>query len=207
MSLLQKGPKYNLHTKQQNWLQNLALEAETAISQLSTSNRNMYRKLVAEHINTLHQNNHHQPTHNTHPEARTIKTIKFKPKNNNAMITRADKGNFLVILPIQQYESKVHNILQANQFQTISTDPTKTYQAQTCKTIHSSKTLIPHDTKCKYINMNPSAPTIKGLIKLHKPDQPIRPVVNWHSTPAYKLAKLFTQKASHLTLPPNALNI
>jgi len=54
--------------------------------------------------------------------------------------------------------------------------------------------------------MNPSAPTIKGLIKLHKPDQPIRPVVNWRSTPTYKLAKLLTQKAGHLTLLPNAFN-
>jgi hypothetical protein len=123
------------------------------------------------------------------------------------MITRADKGNSLVILPTQQYESKVHNFLQANQFQTISTDPTKSYQTQIRKTIHSSRTPIPHDSKWKYINMNPSAPTIKGLIKLHKPVQPIRPVVNWRSVPAYKLAKLFTQKAGHLTPLPNAFNI
>ena len=31
MTLLQKGLKYNLHTKRENWIQNLALEAETAI--------------------------------------------------------------------------------------------------------------------------------------------------------------------------------
>ena len=55
--------------------------------------------------------------------------------------------------------------------------------------------------------MNPLAPTIKGLIKLHKLGQPIRPVVNWRSAPAYKLAKLFTHKASHLTPLPNAFNI
>ena len=146
MSLLQKGPKYNLHTKQQNWLQNLALEAETAISQLPTSNRDIYRKLVAERINTLQQNSNHHPTHNAHPEARTIKTIQSKLKSNNAVITGADKGNSLVILLTQQYESKVHNFLQANQFQTTSTDPTKTYQSQIRKTVRSSKTLIPHDT-------------------------------------------------------------
>ena len=55
--------------------------------------------------------------------------------------------------------------------------------------------------------MNPSAPTIKGLIKLYKPEQPIRPVVNWRSVPAYKLAKLFTQKVGHLAPLPNAFNI
>ena len=30
MTLLEKGPKYNLHYKKRNWIQNLALEAETA---------------------------------------------------------------------------------------------------------------------------------------------------------------------------------
>ena len=55
--------------------------------------------------------------------------------------------------------------------------------------------------------MNPSAPTIKGLIKLHKPDQPIRPVVKWRNVPAYKLAKLFIQKVGHLAPLPNAYNI
>jgi hypothetical protein len=34
MSLLQKGPKYNLHSKPKTWKQNLALEAETAILHL-----------------------------------------------------------------------------------------------------------------------------------------------------------------------------
>jgi hypothetical protein len=33
-ALLQKGPKYNLHFKKKNWLRNLALEAEMAITQL-----------------------------------------------------------------------------------------------------------------------------------------------------------------------------
>jgi hypothetical protein len=34
MTLLQKGPKYSLHTKKKDWIQNLGLETETAISQL-----------------------------------------------------------------------------------------------------------------------------------------------------------------------------
>jgi hypothetical protein len=118
MSLLQKGPKYNLHAKQENW----SLEAETAISQLPTPDQDVYMKLVAEHITAL-QNNNHQPTHHTHPEARTVKTIQLKLKSNNAMIAQAVKGNSLVILPIQHYESKVHNFLQANKFQTTSSDP------------------------------------------------------------------------------------
>jgi hypothetical protein len=51
MALLQKGLKYNLHNKQKTWIQNLAIEAETAISKLPTSDRDVYRKLTAERIN------------------------------------------------------------------------------------------------------------------------------------------------------------
>ena len=55
--------------------------------------------------------------------------------------------------------------------------------------------------------MNPSAPSIKGLIKLHKPDQPIRPVVNWQNAPAYNLSKLFTNKINYVTPLPNAFSV
>jgi hypothetical protein len=98
-----------------------------------------------------------------------IKSTQSKLQSKNATITRADKCNTLVILPIQQHDSKMHNFIQANNFQITPTDPTKSYQTSVRITINISKTLTPHDTKWKYINMNPSAPTIKGLIKLHKP--------------------------------------
>jgi hypothetical protein len=55
--------------------------------------------------------------------------------------------------------------------------------------------------------MNPSAPSIKGLIKMHKPDQPIRQVVKWRNAPAYKLSKLFTRKVNQLAPLPHSLNI
>jgi len=55
--------------------------------------------------------------------------------------------------------------------------------------------------------MNPTALTIKGLIKLHKPEQPIRPVVNWRGAPAYKPARLFTQKITHLAPLHNTYNL
>jgi hypothetical protein len=53
----------------------------------------------------------------------------------------------------------------------------------------------------------PFNPSIKGLIKIHKPDQPIRPEVNWRNAPAYKLSKLFTKKVNQLALLPHSFNI
>jgi hypothetical protein len=122
------------------------------------------------------------------------------------MITRTDKGNSVVIL-LTQYETTIQNFLLNNNFHTITTDPTKFFQAQIRKMVKENKTLIPHDARWKYINMNPSAPSIKGLIKIHKSDQPIWPVVNWCNAPAYKLYKLFTNKINHIASLPNAFNI
>jgi hypothetical protein len=207
MELLQKGPKFNLHSKKKNWLQNLALEAETAVTLLPTTDRDVYRKLIADRIDTLQNHNTTQLKTKKHPEANTINSIQTKLKENQAMITTADKGNSLVILPIQTYESKIQEFLSGNNFQTTTTDPTKAFQAQIRRTINASKTLIPRDIKWKHINLNPSPPTIKGLIKIHKTTQPIRPVVNWRNAPAYKLAKLFTQKIHQLTPLPYSFNV
>jgi len=55
-TLLQKGLKYNVHAKWKKWIQNLALEAETAISLLQANERDVYRKLVADRIDTLKKN-------------------------------------------------------------------------------------------------------------------------------------------------------
>jgi hypothetical protein len=163
--------------------------------------------MTAERIHKLQQNNNAQYKHNTHPEARTIRVIKTKLRDSETMIAQADKGNSLVILPIQQYDSKIQDFIQANNFQDTTKDPTKNFQSQIRKAISNSKTLIPRETKWKYVNMNPSAPSIKGLIKIHKPDQPIRPVVNWQRAPAYKLARLFTQKIRQLAPLPEVYNV
>jgi hypothetical protein len=63
-----------------------------------------------------------------------------------------------------------YNFLHENNFQKATTDPIKAFQTQIRKTIKASKTLIPQDNKWKYVNLKPSAPSIKGQVKIHKPD-------------------------------------
>ena len=51
------------------------------------------------------------------------------------------------------------------------------------------------DHKWKYITMNPLPPNICGLIKIHKPDAPIRQIINW------KIAKKIVQDISKYNTP------
>jgi hypothetical protein len=48
---------------------------------------------------------------------------------------------------------------------------------------------------------------IRGMIKIHKPNQPIRPIVNWTNALAYKLARLFNSKLHELAPLPYVYNI
>jgi len=103
--------------------------------------------------------------------------------------------------------SQILNFLREKNDQTSTTHTTKTFGTQIRKTINNSETSTPREIKWQYINWSPSTPSIKGLIKIHKPDQPTRPIVNWHSAPAYKLSKLFTQQGNQLTALPYCFNI
>jgi hypothetical protein len=153
---------------------------------LPTNERDVYRKLAADRLETLQRKNNtnNNPNPSTHIESKLIRSIRTKLNKNNAMITRADKGNSIVILPTTQYDSKIQDFLKESNFLKTNTDPTKTFQAQINKRVRNNKTLIPKENRWKYTNLNPSAPTIKGLIKIHKTDQPIRLIVNWRQAPA-----------------------
>jgi hypothetical protein len=86
-----------LHYKNKNWIETLALEAETAITNLDINEQNYYRHAVAKKIKDISKNN---KTNNkkTKEEWKLIINIKYKIDTNKLIITRADKGKMLVIL-------------------------------------------------------------------------------------------------------------
>ena len=51
--MLNKGLKYNLNHKQKNWIKTLALEAESAITQLPTHEQDHIRYQVAHNVTRL----------------------------------------------------------------------------------------------------------------------------------------------------------
>jgi hypothetical protein len=67
--------------------------------------------------------------------------------------------------------------------------------------------VIKKQEKWKYINLNPSAPTIRGLLKIHKNNSPVRPVINWRKARAYKLAKLLSKQLQTHILMPYIFNV
>jgi hypothetical protein len=186
---------------------NLTLEAETAFNHFPATDRTYYRKQLAERITQLRDQEPSKRNHNDQTEWHAINTIKHKLKNNNATVVSADKSNTIVILPTNQYQKKIQDFITSNNVCTSTTNPTKKYQKQIRKVINNSTKMINTNTKWNYINFNSSAPTIRGLIKIHKTDQPIRPIVNWRNAPAYKLAELLSRTIQEYTPLPYTFNI
>jgi predicted glycosyltransferase involved in capsule biosynthesis len=97
IQLLNKGLKYNLHYKNKKWIETLALEAETAITNLDINNQNYYRHAVAKKIKEISKNNQIN-NKKTKEEWKQIMNIKNKIDTNRLIITRADTRKTLVIL-------------------------------------------------------------------------------------------------------------
>ena len=102
---------------------------------------------------------------------------------------KAEKGKTTVIIYKQDYHNKVHTFLLENNFQHLPKNPTKKDQTHISKTLQQCN-LVVHKKQIKYlIQKNPSPPTLKAQLKLHKPAVPIRPVVNSRTAPSYSVAK------------------
>ena len=113
----------------------------------------------------------------------------------------------MIILYLHDYDKKVQNFINNNNFDVEPIDPTKKYQAEIRKNINQCKQIIASNHKWRYVNMNPSPPTLKGLPKVHKTDIPIRPIINWRNAPAYRLAKLVSDIITKEIPLPNTYKV
>jgi len=63
------------------------------------------------------------------------------------------------------------------------------YQTHITRKLKQCDLIFPKMQHMHITQKNPSPPTLKAQLKLHKPNIPIRPVVNNRTAPSYKIAK------------------
>jgi uncharacterized membrane protein len=85
-------------------LQTLAFETDVAVSYLPTSEQDATRHLVSRQLIKLQRKHTYEHNHNLHAkqEQHILRSIKTKLNLNNATIIKADKGNTLVVMYLQQ---------------------------------------------------------------------------------------------------------
>ncbi|KAG8236146.1 hypothetical protein J437_LFUL001586, partial [Ladona fulva] len=106
---------------------------------------------------------------------KVIVKLKDTVKEKQLIITKADKGNCVVILAQSDYISKYNEFIRNNNILPISQDPTPNHQQVNRKMIQNSVLVsnLPDFT----------------LPELHKTGFPIRPVVYGISSQSHKLAE------------------
>uniref|UniRef100_A0A5S6QSR1 Reverse transcriptase domain-containing protein n=1 Tax=Trichuris muris TaxID=70415 RepID=A0A5S6QSR1_TRIMR len=113
-------------------------------------------------------------------ECRTIKKLR---NEEGIVITKADKGNAVVIMDREMYNSKVKDLLHADTYKRLRNDPSENVRKQ----LKSILTLMSNETKEEQISTmavnlkfstNFTAPELFCLPKIHKEGIPLRPVVS-----------------------------
>jgi hypothetical protein len=69
-------------------------------------------------------------------ERAIMENLKEELVNNNAVITKADKGNSIVTTYQEAYHDKVLRFINDNNFTTMNNNPTKTFQKEIRKIIN-----------------------------------------------------------------------
>jgi len=105
------------------------------------------------------------------------------------MMTKAYKGNSIVIINTGDHNKTINNCVVSNNFALLDIYATNSCQKTIMKTVNSRKSLILNEPKWECINFIPTSPTIRGLTNIYKSGNPIRPIISWTYAPAYKLSK------------------
>jgi hypothetical protein len=105
------------------------------------------------------------------------------------------------------YDGRILSLIPNSNITPLPKDPTTKFQNNVRKRANSCKNTVPQDTKWKAINLNSSHPKIRGLVKVHKPSTPIRPIINWRNAPSYKVSQHLSHILTSLTLLPFSFNI
>ena len=128
----------------------------------------------------------------------------LQQQKNTLKITRADKGNATVIMTQKQYNDKILEHLDVDCYTPLNKDPTDSLNRKLDsvlkKLLKENKINKPFFDSCRTSNLR--RPQLYGLPKIHKPGNPIRPIVSFYNTPLSSLHKQLSIILKPLTISP-----
>ena len=130
------------------------------------------------------------PKQNVSKEERDA--IKLLQKEKSVKILGADKGRATVVMDTEEYEEKLANMLNdTNTYMKLDKDPTPKYKKKLVEIIsrlEREEKIRPEDKKYLY----PTAeivPRIYGSPKIHKKDNPLRPIIDYTGSIGYNVSR------------------
>ncbi|XP_065204080.1 uncharacterized protein LOC135834170 [Planococcus citri] len=105
---------------------------------------------------------------------------------------KADKGNAIVVMEKEDYNNKVNDLLKNGPYKELTKNPLNNM-------IKTTKTAIKN--KNYKIPSNPKIPKLYCLPKIHKPNNPMRPIVSNIDAPTYQIAKQLVTELQAINQP------
>ena len=128
--------------------------------------------------------------------ARYKKSLTELRKDETVHITKADKSSSIVVLDKDEYISKMHTLLDDDvTYRKLRKNPLddviKTFNSGLKRILKINKELI-----SQFSVKSPSLPYLYGLVKTHKENNPMRPIISSAGTVTYNLSKYITKLLS-----------
>ncbi|XP_072041086.1 uncharacterized protein [Amphiura filiformis] len=183
-SVLSKGLNYAI-SPPEICAEEFVLATELACKHLPLADGIQLRAKIASTLNSSKV-----PEQNiTKDERKAIKDLK---KAENIIILPADKGKSTVVLDKVEYEEKVTTMLDDKKtYEELPTDPTQKYKRKLVSVLSSLKK-EGKISEVKYKQLYPTAENVPRLYctpKIHKPNTPLRPIVDYTATIGYSTSR------------------
>jgi len=206
-NILESCNKTNLKIINEHTIENIIVETEYAINKLENTKQDEIRTQATMEI-TKFIKKYNMRKQNNQKQNIDIKNIKHKLNTNNLTLIKADKSNANVIIDSNELEAKTIKFINENNCILLNKDPTSKFQTQISNLIkNNSSQVLNNKNKNIYKMDNPIAPKLNTLIKLHKTDKPIRPLINSKTAPNYKIGKIITKILKEKLQLENKYNI
>lgn len=186
---LSKGLNYSIKHSRKDILNTIAsIEPVVEDLKISDVEKNAVRHQISNCLMNIPKSDNL-----TSEEFAALKSLR---DDESIRIVKSDKGNCTVILDTVEYNNKVEDHLNdVNTYCKLSENPMKKLQNAVNNELKklSDLKLLDRNT---YLHLRASThniPLFYGLIKIHKPNNPIRPIVSFIDSPTYNLAKFLSK--------------
>ncbi|XP_064469874.1 uncharacterized protein LOC135384606 [Ornithodoros turicata] len=193
-SVLAKGHGFNLTTARPP-LAKMVAAVEDGIRHLDSSIQEQVRLKAIGIMSKIQKQQCHNITREEHKALRSLQ------EDSKIVILPADKGNSTVVLDRQDYDGKIRDLLDNSTYENLKKDPTSQIQTKLNKILADIFKKYP-DARALYLRLicrNGNAPGFYGVPKIHKPGIPLRPIVDFRSSPLRALSCYLHKVLSPLT--------
>ncbi|CAH8544682.1 unnamed protein product [Dicrocoelium dendriticum] len=196
MEVLSLGPKFCFPARKDN---RLAIEAQfenvcAQTSQLIPCSEMHVEEFKSFLVHACYQYRRAKIVHNTPVKQEHLEALNRLVSNDEVLLTRPDKGAGIVIMNRVDYLSKMKEIL-ADETKFLKAigekDKTKQIETQLCNCLKQLRK-DGYINEATYEQLRPVGtviPRLYGLPKTHKPNVPLRPVLDMKNSPYHSIAR------------------